>query len=163
MQQNAPTTGLLDQAVLDAVTATVVNNNLGMAHELAERIVIEALAFVVTAARNPGAPIAPSRTVDEGWHALVLHTAVYARLCDRLGVFVHHYPEPPDPTRQGADIIARTTALIEATTGRTPDPELWALPTDTRIPVAADCGHSPQCGPIQPIPKPPSGMLVAAG
>ncbi|UWE08574.1 glycine-rich domain-containing protein [Actinacidiphila bryophytorum] len=163
MQQPAPTTGLLDPAEFDAVTFTVMDNNLGMARGLAERIVIEALAFVVTCARNPEAPIAPSRTIDEGWHALVLHTALYARLCDRLGAFVHHYPERPDPTRQGADIIARTTALIEATTGHTPDPELWALPTDTRIPVAADCGHSPQCGPIQPIPKPPSGVLAAAG
>jgi hypothetical protein len=95
MQQPATASGLLEQAEFDAVTFTVMDNNLGMARSLAERIVVEALAFVVTCARNPKAPIAPSRTVDEGWHALVLHTAVYARLCDRLGVFVHHYPERP--------------------------------------------------------------------
>lgn len=95
MQRPAPTTGLLDQADFDAVTATVMDNNLGMAQGLAERIVIEALAFVVTAARNPGAPIAPPRIVDEGGHALVFHTAVYARLCGRLGVFVRSGPPRP--------------------------------------------------------------------
>lgn len=54
-------------------------------------------------------------------------------------------------------------ALIEATTGRTPDLELRALPADTRISVAANCGHTPKCGPIEPIPRPPSGMAVLAG
>lgn len=60
-------------------------------------------------------------------------------------------------------MIARTVALIEATTGRTPDLELRALPADTRISVAANCGHSPKCGPIEPIPRPPSGMAVLPG
>ena len=158
MQQLAPTTGLLDQAELDAVTATVMDNNLGMDRGLAGQIVVEALAFVATAARNPGAPIAPSRVVDEGWHALILHTALYARLCRSLGRFVDHYPERPDQTRQGQDVITRTVALIEATTGRTPDPMLWTLPGHADVPVAAKCGHSPQCGPIEPRP----GIAVSA-
>lgn len=142
---------LLDPAELAAVTATVVDNNPGMDEATAGRIVIEALAFVATAAHHPGAPIAPSRIVDEGWHALILHTALYARLCGRLGMFVHHFPERPDPARQGADVIEHTVRLLLAA-GHTPDPELWTLPADGRIPVAADCGHAPACGigPTQP-------------
>jgi hypothetical protein len=152
---------LLGPAEFDAVTATVMDNNPGMDEATAGRIVADALAFVATAAANPGAPIAPSRIVDEGWHALILHTALYRRLCDRLGAFVDHYPERPDPTRQSAGILERTTALIlEA--GHSTDPSLWALPAEGRIPVAADCGHAPRCGPIEPIPAPRAGAVAAA-
>ena len=141
--------GLLPAAEFAGVVATVQDGNPGMDQAIAERIVTDALAFVATASLNPGARIAPSRTVDEGWHALILHTAVYARLCAHLGGMVHHFPERPDPGRQGADVIERTVNLIRET-GYTPDPALWTLPTDGRIRVAADCGHAPNCGPIDP-------------
>ena len=145
-----------------AVVATVQDNNPGMHERTARRIVAEALAFTVTAARNPGADIAPSRVVDEGWHALVLHTALYKGLCDRLGAFVHHYPQRPDPARHDPDIMDRTTNLM-AVEGFTPDLELWTHPTDTRISVAAQCQHAPRCGPIQPIPNPPKPGVALAG
>ncbi|MFI0897045.1 glycine-rich domain-containing protein [Streptomyces sp. NPDC020983] len=145
----AEPSALLPAADHAAVTATVMDNNPGMTEDTAGRILDQALAFVATAARNPLVPIAPSRTVDEGWHALVLHTAVYARLCDRLGAFVHHYPERPDTARQGHDVIERTVALLAAE-GYAPDPDLWMPPSDTSVPVAASCGHSPRCGPIEP-------------
>lgn len=144
-----------------AVTATVLDNNPGMAHDMAGRIVNQALAFVATAARNPHADIAPSRVVDEGWHALILHTALYSRLCDRLGAVVHHYPQRPDATRHDPDIMDRTTTLIAAE-GYVPDLDLWTHPGDTSIPVAAQCQHAPRCGPITPIPSPPKpGVAVA--
>jgi hypothetical protein len=47
---------LLAQADFDAVTATVMDNNLGMDQHTAERIVMDALAFVATAADNPAQP-----------------------------------------------------------------------------------------------------------
>jgi hypothetical protein len=152
--------GLLPPEDRAAVTATVMDNNPGMPERTATRIVDEALAFVATAARNPQEDIAPSRVVDEGWHALILHTALYARLCERLGAIVHHYPQRPDPSRYDQDVIDRTTALI-AQEGYTPDLDLWTHPTDPGLPVAADCQHAPKCGPIQPIPKPPSGIGIA--
>lgn len=150
--QLAPPRALLADDELADVTATVRGNNPGMTTSIAERIVVEALAYVTACARTPGVSISPSRTVDEGWHALILHTALYARLCASLGVFVHHYPERPDPSRHDDEVMDRTVAAIEAT-GHTPDLELWRPPTDTRIPVAADCGHTPRpggCGPIGP-------------
>jgi hypothetical protein len=136
---------LLAPGEFDAVTATVVDNNPGMAEDTAGRIVTEALAFVTVAAAYPGEPIAPSRIVDEGWHALILHTALYARLCGQLGAFVHHYPERPDQARQKPGVLDHTTALLRAA-GHTPDPSLWTLPADGRTPVAAKCGHAPRCG-----------------
>lgn len=135
------------------VTATVMDNNLGMSQQTAKRIVVDALAFVAVAAANPGAPMAPARIVDEGWHALVLHTSVYADLCSRLGGFVHHYPERPDPARQTPGVLDETMALIRAA-GYEPDTALWTTPQASTISVAASCGHSPKCG-IKPIPRPP--------
>jgi hypothetical protein len=142
----APARGaLLSDTDFDAVVATVLDNNPGMSAHTAARIVEQALAFVATAAAHPGAPIAPSRIVDEGWHALILHTALYARLCERLGAFVHHYPERPDPDRQSAGVLAYTVDLMTAA-GHRPDLELWPLPTAAAFPVAAQCGHAPSCG-----------------
>ncbi|TMU94909.1 hypothetical protein [Streptomyces sp. DASNCL29] len=140
-----------------AVVATVMDNNPGMTEDMAVRIVGQAVAFVATAAQYRTADIAPSRVVDEGWHALILHTNIYAELCDRLGGFVHHYPQRPDPERQTQDILDRTTVLIEET-GYSVDRDLWRLPTDELVSVAADCGHTKPgggCGPIGPNPTPP--------
>lgn len=144
------------------ITDTVMDNNLGMSQQTAERIVMDALAFVAVAAANTGAAMAPSRIVDEGWHALVLHTSVYADLCGRLGGFVHHYPERPDPTRQTSGALDETLALLRGA-GYEPDAALWTVPLAGTISVAASCGHSPKCG-IKPIPRPPKpggGMALA--
>lgn len=143
---------LLTPENFTGVVHTVLDNNPGMASDTAERIVQDALKFVATARTFPTMPITPSRVVDEGWHALILHTAVYAELCERLGGFVHHYPERPDASRHDPDALARTVALIEEA-GYTPDYELWTGPTRALVAVAADCSHTPVpggCGPINP-------------
>lgn len=56
--------------------STVMDANPDMAEEMAGRIVEEGLKFVAACAKNPGVGLAPSRIVDEGWHALLLHTAM---------------------------------------------------------------------------------------
>ncbi|AEW93899.1 MULTISPECIES: glycine-rich domain-containing protein [Streptomycetaceae] len=124
------------------VIATVLRANPGMDHGTAERIVDEAIKFVVAATTSPGRGLRPSRIVDEGWHALILHTRVYAALCGRLGGFVHHVPEPPNAARHDPGALARTQDAIRAA-GYQPDPALWLPPSDTSIPVAASCEHSP--------------------
>lgn len=151
MQTLAPAALLTPEELAD-VTATVRGNNPGMTTTTAGRIVTEALAFVTACAKSPGVPISPSRTVDEGWHALILHTALYGRLCAQLGHVVHHYPERPDPSRHDSQIMARTLDAIRAT-GHTPDMDLWTAPDAMLVPVAADCSHTPRpggCGPIGP-------------
>ncbi len=56
----------------------------------------------------PDARLRPSRVVDEGWHALILHTRVYSELCEGVGRFVHHMPEPSDGSRHNpAELIRR--------------------------------------------------------
>ncbi|GHA75607.1 hypothetical protein GCM10010305_17890 [Streptomyces termitum] len=129
----------------------MTDNNPGMAEGTAERIVVEALKFVSAAVAFPTARIVPSKVVDEGWHALILHTALYAELCKKLGRFVHHYPERPDPERYDPHVITRTLATIEQA-GHTPDEELWTSPAQSLVPVGASCQHTPPggCGPINP-------------
>ncbi|WP_107422737.1 hypothetical protein [Streptomyces niveus] len=133
---------LLTAEELAAVTTTVQLSNPGTAVELAERIVLEAVKFEAACAASPTLRLTPSRVVDEGWHALILHTRVKANLASRLGYFVHHVPEAPDPGRRDVDALLLTQTAIEGA-GYVPDPKLWAGPTDTTIPVAASCQHSP--------------------
>ncbi|MGW7460340.1 glycine-rich domain-containing protein [Streptomyces sp. NPDC054797] len=144
--------GLLSDADFNAVMHTILDNNPGMDPFLASRILVDALAFLATAARTVGG-LAPSRVVDEGWHALILHTGLYQNLCARLGGFVHHVPERPDPGRRSQSSIEQTIDAIEAA-GYTVDRELWRGPTDTTVTVAANCQHSGPEGPIVIIPKP---------
>ncbi|MGW6598520.1 hypothetical protein [Streptomyces sp. NPDC055036] len=133
---------LLTAEELEAVTATVQINNPGMGTAVAEEITLEALKFEAACAFNPSARLKPSRVVDEGWHALILHTRIKARLAERLGLFVHHVPEAPDTSRHDPHALARTQGAIEAA-GYIPVPAMWTGPSDTSIPVAASCEHSP--------------------
>ncbi|WP_206502208.1 glycine-rich domain-containing protein [Streptomyces chrestomyceticus] len=143
---------LLTPAAFGGVVATVIDNNPDMDEPTATRIVTEAIKFVDAAAQFPTVNITPSQVVDEGWHALILHTGPYAEMCERLGRFVHHYPERPDPERHDPHALTRTVALIEQA-GYTVDRELWTGPTTALVPVAANCSHTPKpggCGPINP-------------
>ncbi|MEU8621006.1 hypothetical protein [Streptomyces sp. NPDC048623] len=134
---------LLTQEEFDGVAATVLDNNKDMAEPDAGRIVEEALKFVAAAAMFPGG-MRPSRVVDEGWHALILHTRVYQTLCRRLGRFVHHVPERPDPARHGLTALEHTQARI-AEAGYEVDRALWLGPSNGSVTVAATCEHT-SCG-----------------
>ncbi|MFG2952948.1 glycine-rich domain-containing protein [Streptomyces sp. NPDC048291] len=101
--------------------------------ETARRIVGRAAAFVAASGRQPGQSLAPSKPVDYGWHAFILHTVDYAEFCDQVaGRFVHHVPTADDYQAPGEAQSARerTVAAITAA-GYTVDPDLW--------PDMADC------------------------
>ncbi|WKV74206.1 hypothetical protein AW27_026245 [Streptomyces sp. PCS3-D2] len=133
---------LISETEFEAVAATVASNNPDMSSADADRITEEGLKFVAAAAQFPGG-MRPSRVVDEGWHALILHTIVYAQLCTRLGRFVHHVPELPDPTRYQPGALDHTIDRIR-TAGFEVDMELWTAPLEG-IPVAATCQHDNGC------------------
>lgn len=145
---------LLTDAQFASVVGTVLDNNTDMTVDMAERIVIEGIRFVATGALRPELATAPSRIVDEGWHALILHTELYAQLCARFGPFVHHTPGY-DPDNYDPDIMARTLDAITAC-GFEVDAELWRAPTDNGlVSVTAGCSHAPsKDGPIKPMPTP---------
>ncbi|MFF7198252.1 glycine-rich domain-containing protein [Streptomyces sp. NPDC008079] len=128
---------LLPASEFSAVVSTVVGNNPGMDRAVAERVTAEALKFVATAARSHGQKLVPSRLVDEGWHALILHTRVYRELGVRVGVFVDHVPTAPGAPRHGD---GRRTATVEAirSAGFEPDLDLWEG-------AAANCCEHEDC------------------
>lgn len=147
--------GLIPDERFNSCRNTVMDTNPGMSAGLAARIVEETLKFVAACSHNPGVGLAPSRIVDDGWHALILHTAMYAELCKELGgSFIHHFPGY-DPTHYDPKILDRTRGLI-GKLGYVPDPELWGPPTDELlVSVAAKCQHAPDCTiVITPKPKP---------
>ncbi|MEU7433940.1 hypothetical protein AB0B07_24395 [Streptomyces sioyaensis] len=145
---------LISPAAYLSIAGTVQDNNPGMDGAMAQRIADEGLKFVAACAATPGAPLAPSRVVDEGWHALILHTKVYEELCAPLGGFVHHYPGY-DPDNYDPMVLVRTQEAIRAL-GYAVDEELWGPPTNAElVTVAAQCQHSPSdTGPIKPMPTP---------
>ncbi|MEV7867504.1 hypothetical protein AB0P17_15685 [Streptomyces sp. NPDC088124] len=134
---------LLTPVQFAGVAATVQRANPGMDAALTERIVLEALKFVATAAGRSSGRMAPSPVVDEGWHALILHTRVYADLTARLGgTFVHHIPQPPNPAHpQVPGILAYTQAAIRSA-GFEVDEDLWRPGPR----ASAECQHVPACG-----------------
>ncbi|MFD7499480.1 glycine-rich domain-containing protein [Streptomyces sp. NPDC059850] len=134
-------TALLDPPQRAEAIRTVLRNNPGMDEDTAGRIVDEAVKFVAAAA-GASSPLTPSRVVDEGWHALILHTRTYRQLCERVGTFVHHVPQAPDPERLNPEALTRTQQRI-VQAGFPVDDALWLAPTDTSIPVAASCQHGP--------------------
>ncbi|WP_341860533.1 hypothetical protein [Streptomyces flavidovirens] len=76
---------LLPEETYKSVRRTILDANPDMAEDTAGRITDESIKFVVACAKNPGVGMAPSRIVDDGWHALLLHSAAYAKLCDQFG------------------------------------------------------------------------------
>ncbi|MGH3116996.1 MAG: glycine-rich domain-containing protein [Streptomyces sp.] len=143
---------LISGSDMERVLVTITDNNPGMVRPMARRIIGEAAKFVAAGAQYD-LPMAPSRVVDEGWHALILHTALYRDLCDRYGRFVDHHPGYA-MTNYDPEVLRRTRATIDRA-GFAVDVELWAAPNDGGISVAANCQHSggPN-GPITPIPRP---------
>jgi hypothetical protein len=142
----APVRSLISEDEFAAVVATVLRDNEGMEQVVAERITEEALGFVAACARTDGAGMRPSRAVDKGWHALILHTHTYQGLCARLGRFVHHRPDQPPSVGARADALERTRELMTEA-GYEPDHTLWLRPSG-----AAECEGGPApccdyCGP----------------
>lgn len=54
-----------------------------------ETVLDETLKFWSMCATMPGS-FAPSKAIDEIWHAAILETELYAQVTEKLGVFIHH-------------------------------------------------------------------------
>ena len=149
---------LLDPTEFAAVVATVVRDNANLNEAFAARIVEEALKFVATCAAQPEGGLRPSRAVDMGWHALILHTHTYARLCDKLGRFVHHWPDSPALARVPLDALRQRKALhrtqaLMVGAGYELDPTLWMqMANGVGDCSTSECegGPAPCCGTCGP-------------
>lgn len=105
---------------------------------LAERILGQGIAYLITAMERPGVDMGVGYTVDIGVHQIILDTPLYFAFCDEYngGSYKHHAPLI-ERRRDGT--VMRTADLIRAN-GFTVDTELWASdesdcsPCDNKVP-----------------------------
>lgn len=142
---------LIDEEDFNVIAArTAAEDDMDLA--VAEACLDQAIAFVATSAilhRRLG----PSVSVDKAWHQLITYTRVYQKLCDALGMFIHHVPDdapgyvPPVVHETETDVLMMTAAAIEEA-GFLVDPRRWGVEwaarhgvvlEDTKLNAAADC------------------------
>jgi hypothetical protein len=122
---------LIEPSVFGRLVDGLARENL-LSATLAERIMTQTLAFLFACANHKGAKLAPSRTVDMGWHMFILHTREYTEFCDRVASrYIHHVPESGALEVHGPAVAASITAMQDL--GLPVDDELW--------PLAGDCSQ----------------------
>lgn len=134
---------LLTADEANRVAALVMRDNEGVEGQvLALNIVDEALKFLVACGKNQtGKALRPSRVVDMGWHALILHTELYMTVCSKAaGRMIHHRPEGPETLRRVATTLDNTTEAIRQA-GYAPSDYLWGDRAETEV-KGGDCMHS---------------------
>ncbi|MFF4407256.1 hypothetical protein ACFY2W_29735 [Streptomyces sp. NPDC001262] len=105
---------------------------------LAERILGQGIAYLITAMENPGVDMGVGYTVDIGVHQLILDTPLYFALCDEYngGTYKHHAPL----IERRCDGTVMRTAEIIRRNGFAIDEELWEVdastcsPCDNKVP-----------------------------
>ena len=107
----------------------------------AERVIDQALAMVyVMGTTRSGDTMAPSETVDFGWHTLLLHTEFWKNFCEKhFGYFLHHRPNSKTRTK---GLMSDVTAKIEAE-GFHVDRIMWGTRAECNPPSC--CGDGPCC------------------
>jgi hypothetical protein len=133
---------LITDALFDRLVARIVRDK-GASPEWAARIMDQALAFLVACGTSDEA-LAPSKSVDIGWHTFILYTRDYSEFCHQVaGRFIHHEPtDTPEtkPTIAPSDMRDLTVAAIRAA-GFMVDEELWTVPADCNQ-CTDGCTHS---------------------
>ncbi|MFJ6645757.1 glycine-rich domain-containing protein [Streptomyces sp. NPDC091290] len=138
---------LVDPEVTDRLARRITADHPEITEATARRIVGQAAAFIAASGHQPGQSLAPSKLVDYGWHAFILHTVDYARFCQQVvGRFVHHVPTGEDDETPGGPQAtrARTLAAITAA-GYAVDEELWPDMAECTQ-CHAGCTDSPNSG-----------------
>lgn len=105
---------------------------------LAERILGQGIAYLITAMENPGVDMGVGYTVDIGVHQIILDTPLYFAFCDEYnaGAYKHHAPLI-ERRRDGT--VTRTAELLR-NSGFDVDDELWSVD-------ASDCSPCDQKSP----------------
>ncbi|MFD9891444.1 glycine-rich domain-containing protein [Amycolatopsis sp. NPDC059027] len=118
--------GLVSEVLFRRLANRIIEKE-GISTGKSERIVDQALAFLAACGKATE-PLAPSETVDIGWHTFILYTREYVEFCDRIaGRFIHHVPDDENekaPKVKAQDQIGRTVKAIRAA-GFYVDEELW--------------------------------------
>ncbi|MCX4509462.1 hypothetical protein OHA27_03920 [Streptomyces sp. NBC_01619] len=105
---------------------------------MAERILDNAVAYLITAMERPDLHLGVGRIVDIGVHQIILDTPVYFAFCHvyNSGRYKHHAPLIQ---RRNDGLCLRTADVIRAN-GFAADEELWSVdgaecsPCDDKVP-----------------------------
>ncbi|MEF3112387.1 hypothetical protein [Streptomyces chrestomyceticus] len=105
---------------------------------LADRILGQGIAYLITAMESPGVDMGVGKTVDIGVHQLILDTPLYFAFCDQYngGKYKHHAPL----IKRRCDGTVMRTADLISKNGFEVDTELWAVdesdcsPCDEKVP-----------------------------
>lgn len=97
------------------------------------------LASLLHGSSDANVGLAPSKIVDEFWHAHVLFTRKYFKDCDEfLGRYLHHSPElTPGPESKSADAYKNTLDFYSEVFQTAPPPAIW--PKQDVNQCAANC------------------------
>ncbi|MFF4983805.1 glycine-rich domain-containing protein [Streptomyces sp. NPDC001046] len=138
---------LVDPEVTDRLARRITADHPQITEATARRIVGQAAAFIATSGNQPRQALAPSKLVDYGWHAFILHTIDYARFCEQVvGRFVHHVPtDEDDTTRDDAQATRERTLTAITAAGYAIDEELWPDVAECTQ-CHAGCSDSPNSG-----------------
>ncbi|CAK7284924.1 glycine-rich domain-containing protein [Streptomyces sp. RM1] len=138
---------LVSTEVTGRLARRITTDHPEISETTARRIVGQAAAFIAASGQQPGQSLAPSKLVDYGWHAFILHTVDYAAFCQRVaGGFVHHVPTDEDDETPGAAQATRERTLAAITAaGYTVDEELWPDLAECSQ-CHAGCTDSPNSG-----------------
>lgn len=131
---------LVDPGLFETLTG-FCSEEYGQERCVAERVMDQALAMCYTmGVTRSGDTMAPSATVDPGWHTFMLHTEAYASWCqENFGYFLHHRPNSKTRTR---GLMTNTVDKISAQ-GFEVDDRLWGTAADCNAPTC--CGDGPCC------------------
>ncbi|MER5254384.1 MULTISPECIES: hypothetical protein [unclassified Streptomyces] len=121
----------------DREIALLMRDNI-MVKDMAERILGNAVMYLITAMERPDLHIGIGKVVDIGVHQIILDTPVYFAFCEVYngGRYKHHAPL----VRRRSDGLVIRTADVIREQGFAADEELWAIdgtscsPCDDKVP-----------------------------
>lgn len=133
------TVNILDDgmSVWDREVALLLRDEVDT-RETAERILANAVMYMIASMENPDVHIGVGKIVDKGVHQVILDTPVYFAFCDLYngGRYKHH---APFIQRRSDGLVIRTADFLRSC-GFAPDEELWAKdgancsPCDSKVP-----------------------------
>lgn len=115
-------------------------------------------------------PLAPTKRLDDGWHAFILHTIDYTQFCNRFfGRYVHHLPNPPGAPKSDGSLLRRSRDLAMAAFGTCS--ENWSIRPNAYVPPegcvetddprrAMAPAASEDCAPTTNCESPPSDCAL---
>ncbi|MFD9566559.1 glycine-rich domain-containing protein [Streptomyces sp. NPDC059994] len=112
----------------------------GLERGVADRVMDQAVAFLWVVGTTRATDMAPSKTVDPGWHTFMLHSQEYEEWCHKqFGYYVHHAPNSKVRTRGlMVDVVGRIKVH-----GFDVDERLWGTAADCNQPAC--CSDGPCC------------------